>query len=70
MNVKTTDENTLSIARNVPLRRLSAVQFTALAATYVIYFASMALMVEEMRGQKTQPGRGRQTLRSTLLVDC
>ena len=41
------DENTLSLAKNQPLRRLSAAQFVALAATYAIYFASMALVEEE-----------------------
>lgn len=33
------DENTFSLAKNVPLRCLSVAQFTALAATYAIYFA-------------------------------
>ncbi len=41
------DENTLSLAKNLPLRRLSVAQFVALAATYAIYFASMALVEEE-----------------------
>jgi len=36
-----------SIAKNVPLRRISLAQFTSLAATYAIYFASMALVEEE-----------------------
>ena len=41
------DENTLSLAKNLPLRHLSVAQFVALAATYAIYFASMALVEEE-----------------------
>jgi len=49
------DENTLSLAKNVPLRRLSVAQFVALMATYAIYFASMAL-VEEKTHSSAQMG--------------
>lgn len=49
------DENTLSLAKNVPLRRLSVAQFVALAATYAIYFASMGL-VEEKTHSSAQMG--------------
>lgn len=49
------DENTLSLAKNLPLRRLSVAQFVALAATYAIYFALMAL-VEEKTHSSAQMG--------------
>lgn len=46
---------TLSLRGNMPLRRLSVAQFVALAATYAIYFASMAL-VEEKTHSSAQMG--------------
>jgi len=49
------DSHTLSIAKNVPLRRLSVAQFVALMATYAIYFASMTL-VEEKTHSSAQMG--------------
>lgn len=49
------DSPTLSLKRNMPLRRLSVAQFVALAATYAIYFASMAL-VEEKTHSSAQMG--------------
>ena len=49
------DANTLSLTKNVALRRLAVAQSTAMAATYAIYFASMAL-VEEKTHSSAQMG--------------
>lgn len=49
------DSRTLSIARNVFLRRISVAQFTALTATYAVYLASMTL-VEERTHSSAQMG--------------
>jgi len=49
------DSRTLSFVKNAPLRHLSIAQFVALAATYAIYFASMAL-VEEQTHSSAQMG--------------
>ncbi|MEJ2550574.1 MAG: DegV family protein [Anaerolineales bacterium] len=51
----TTTESTLSVLKNVHLFRLSAAQFTSIAATYAIFFSSVVL-IEEITHSSTLMG--------------
>jgi MFS family permease len=50
-----TEQDDMAVRQNIPLRRVSIAQFASMAATYAIYFASIAL-VEERTQSSAQMG--------------